>query len=251
MKSTRTLIIDDEQSSIELLETLLDEYCPNIEVVGHASSVKEGIELIHSSSPDLLFLDIDLPDGEGFKVLESTRNGNYQVIFTTAYNEYAIRAFEHSALHYLLKPINIDKLIEATSRYKEKSLKGFGDEKLDQLKQSFDPEPNKLALANMLGYEFVEISSIIRVEGEQGYSRFYFKDKKELLVSKAIGEYEKLLKPHGFFRVHKKHIINPSYLISMQKGKSATLLLEKGHQVPLSSKRKLWFISELKGKVAF
>ncbi|QNR25204.1 LytR/AlgR family response regulator transcription factor [Croceimicrobium hydrocarbonivorans] len=251
MKSIRTLIIDDEQSSIELLETLLSEYSPHIELIAQAQSVKEGIERIQELKPELLFLDIDLPDGEGFKVLEATRDLNYQVIFTTAYNEYAIRAFEHSALHYLLKPINIDKLVEATSRYKDIPEQGFGEEKLDELKKSFHQEPDKLALANMLGYEFVEISQIIRVEGEQGYSRFFFLDNKEVLVSKAIGEYEKLLNPHGFFRVHKKHIINPSYLISMQKGKTSTLLLEKGHQVPLSSKRKPWFISKLKGKIAF
>ena len=250
MNTIKTVLIDDETRSIELLKTLILNYCPQVEILATARDIQSGISTILKHKPDLLFLDISLPEGEGFKILESLEGVNFEVIFTTAYNNYALKAFEFAAIHYLLKPISITKLVEAVNRFKVKKHKQL-KEQTEILQNAITGRMDKLALAHKQGYDFVKLEDIIRIEGDDGYSHFYMKNRTTLLVSKAIGEYEKLLEPHGFFRVHKKHLINLSSIISFQRGKNGTILLEQNHEVSLSYRRKDEFLIRLKNNVCF
>ena len=250
MNLINAVLIDDEIKSVELLKNLLQNYCPQVSVIGTAHAMETGLTLINKLKPDLLFLDISLPEGDGFQILESLKNINLEVIFTTAHNNYALKAFEFSAIHYLLKPINISKLIEAVNRFEERKSKHLKTQ-TEILQKSINGVADKIALAHKQGYDFVKLEDIIRIEGDDGYSHFHLKNGMNLLVSKAIGEYEKLLEPHGFFRAHKKHLINLNSIVSFHKGKNATILLEKSHEVTLSYRRREEFLFRLKDNVAF
>ena len=248
--SIKSLIIDDEKGSIELLKALLESHCPKVEVAAEARNVESGIQAIKEIQPNLIFLDINMPDGDGFEIMQAFPNPKFEVIFTTAYNQYALKAFEFSALHYLLKPINIDQLKSAVNRVKTEQYKPW-QQRAQLLKEGLKGSPQKIALAHKQGYEFVEIRNIIRIEGEDSYSRFFLKAGRELLVSRSIGEYEKLLYDQDFFRVHKKHLINLKCMTSFQRGKQGIVLLENGEEIPLSYRRKDEFLERIKHGIVF
>lgn len=251
MKTIRSIIIDDEAKSIELLRALLQEYCPQVHLVAVGTDVSSGIQTIRDFDPELVFLDIAMPDGDGFKVLETLEDQPFKVIFTTAYNQHAVKAFNFSALHYLLKPIDIDELIKAVSRFEEEvKVDLFFDQAkllMDNLKQN----GNRLALPHQQGFDIVEESDIIYLSGENNYSWFYLKNDQSVLVSKPLGFYENLLRPSNFFRIHKKHLINLAYVKSFQRGKSGMVTLLNGTELPLSYRRKDEFIRCLKDQVSF
>lgn len=250
MEYINCVIIDDEKQSVELLETLLQRHCKQVKVLGRAYSVKSGIALLEEVKPQLVFLDIAMPDGDGFHLLTEVAHRGFEVVFVTAYNQHALRAFEFSALHYLLKPIDIDELQRAVQRFSHGTPVNWSS-KSDLLKQNLAGKPKKLVLAHRLGYDFVEIDEVIRIEGEDNYSRFYFKNRKSILVSKPLGEYEKLLQDENFFRVHKRHLVNLSSLESFERGKQGTVFLNGGHRVPLSYRRKDDFMDRLKNGMVF
>ena len=245
------VIIDDESRSIQLLQTLIESYCPDVNVLATAQNIITGQEVIEKVQPDLVFLDISMPNGDGFQLLEALSTINFEVVFTTAYNQYALRAFEFAALHYLLKPINIPHLIETVNRYKQQKNNHLKKHQAAILKQALDGHANKIALAHKYGYDFVDLKDIIRIEGEDGYSHFYMRGRGSFLVSKAIGEYEKLLESNGFFRVHKKHLINMDCIQSFHRGKNSIIVLDNNHEVTLSYRRKEEFINKLRDRVAF
>jgi len=250
MEYINCVIIDDEKQSVELLEALLEKHCKQVKVVGKAYNVQSGIALIEEQEPELVFLDIAMPDGDGFRLLKNVDNENFEVIFVTAYDQHALRAFEFSALHYLLKPIDIEELQKAVLRFKQDAPLDWAD-KSNLLRHNLSDKPKKMVLAHRMGYDFVEIEEVIRIEGEDNYSRFYFKNRKSILVSKPLGEYEKLLQHENFFRVHKRHLVNLSSLESFERGKQGTVFLSCGHKVPLSYRRKDDFMDRLKNGMVF
>ncbi len=252
MGAIQSVIIDDESRSVELLETLLEDYCPQVEVVGRANNVSSGIDLIREQQPDIVFLDIAMPDGDGFEVINSSAGNDFEVVFTTAHNQFALRAFEFSALHYLLKPIDIEQLKQTVERYEKRDVKKsvYGMQ-TQLLREGLEAKLEQIALPQKQGYEFIEIEDIIRIEGEDSYSKFILDGGKEVLVCKAIGAYEKLLEDHDFFRVHKKHLVNLSYIKGFQRGKHGVVTLKNGHEVALSYRRKEEFVARLKRRAAF
>lgn len=250
MDRIKSVIIDDEKQSIELLKILLNDHCPQIEVIGTARNVESGIHLIKEKQPVLVFLDIAMPDGDGFHLLHEIGERDFSVIFVTAYDEYALKAFEFSALHYLLKPIDIDALKKAVARFEQSGIQSWS-RKAQVLKQNLEGRPSKIVLSHRMGYEFVDLEDVIRIEGEENYSRFYFRQGEPLLVSKPLGEYERLLADQNFFRVHKKHLINLTYLKSFEKGKQGTIFLDGDHKVPLSYRRRDDFLDRLKDGMVF
>jgi len=233
----KTLIIDDEIAAIENLEILLDKYCKEVEIVGTARSAKEGYELINKEDPELVLLDIEMPHGSGFDLLKKFKNPSFSVIFTTAYNQYAIQAIKFSALDYLLKPIDVEELISAISKVEKKN--AIDKERVNLLLENFDSNTNKrLALPKDGGYSIVKIENIIRCEASDNYTTFHIEDKKPILVSKTLKEFEKLLPKDQFLRVHQSHLINLNKVEEYYKTDGAYVLMEDGSTVSISRRKK-------------
>lgn len=211
----RAVIVDDEQDAIEAIKLILAEHCNDIDVVGTARSVNDAVEIIKSTDPEIVFLDIEMPPGTSFDILEKLPNRNFNVIFVTAYNQYAIKAFKYSAIDYILKPIDINDLLQAVDKARKiLQEKGSAVEKqINMLLHNLRiDKPDKIALSTSDSIEFVQISDIIQIQAEGSYSTLIMADNSHLVVSKNIGEFESLLEDHPFFRPHQSHLINLTHV---------------------------------------
>ncbi len=234
----KAIIIDDIPQAIELLKSDLKNYCPEVEVIGDAPSVVAGTKLLKQSSPDIVFLDIELQDGTGFDILEILGEISFKVIFTTASDEHAIKAFRFSAIDYLLKPINPEELQEAISKFKESKpdTKESIDLLLDTVKERTGPP--KLALHTLDKIQVTEIDDIVRCESSGNYTTFFFTDKQKLLVTKTLKEYEKMLDEYNFIRVHQSHLINSNHIKEYIKTEGGYLVMKDGSHVSVSIRKK-------------
>lgn len=243
------IIIDDELKGRKLLEVLIEKHCPMVNIIGQASSAKEGKELIEQLNPDLVFLDVEMPGGSGFDLLNQLNEVNFSLIFTTAFNQYAIKAIKFSAVDYLLKPIDEEELVKAVNKVvkKEKS-RDITDEVKNMIQHYQKPQSlnNKIALSTMEGLEFVEIDKIIRCEADSKYTFVYVKDKKKLHVTKNLKEFEELLNEYNFFRIHHSHLVNLSYITKYHKGRGGYVVLEDGSTIGVSQRKKEDFLNHLK-----
>lgn len=233
----KALIIDDEPSAVNTLQLMLKHYAPEITECKTTNDPHEGLQLIKTYQPGLLFLDIQMPLMTGFDLLKQVPQIQFNIIFTTAHDEYAIEAIRFSALDYLLKPIDADELQKAIERYIAKS----GTDK--QLYNNFlnnihasGREGFKLALPTSQGTFFYKPADIIRLEGEGNYTRFSFTGNKNLLTSKTMKEYEEILANHGFIRVHKSHIVNRAHVTNLTT--DGMLVLTDNSRVEISRRRK-------------
>lgn len=236
----KAMIVDDKTAAIELLRWLIKEHCPEITAVASAVSVAEALPLIDNFEPDILFLDIQLPQETGFDLLAKVKKWDFEVIFTTAYNEYAIQAIRFSALDYLLKPITPTDLKKAVERFKAKKESTLGGEELYRnfirnITQEHN-RPLKLALPGVNGIQYVQLEDIIRLQAERNYTRLYFVKGKNFLSSKTLAEYEKILRDSGFIRVHRSHLINPQYVDSYEK--QGMVKLKDGCEIEVSRRKK-------------
>lgn len=236
----KAMIVDDKTAAIELLRWLIKEHCPEITAVASAVSVAEALPLIDNFEPDILFLDIQLPQETGFDLLAQVKKWDFEVIFTTAYNEYAIQAIRFSALDYLLKPITPTDLKKAIERFKAKKESTLGGEELYRnfirnITQEHN-RPLKLALPGINGIQYVQLEDIIRLQAERNYTRLYFVKGKNFLSSKTLAEYEKILRDSGFIRVHRSHLINPQYIDSYEK--QGMVKLKDGCEIEVSRRKK-------------
>ncbi len=234
------IIIDDERTSRDTLRKMLERYCPELTVIAEADGYQKGLEVLRQLSPDVLFLDVQMPDGSGFKLLESLQGIDFEVIFTTAYDSYAIQAIRFSALDYLLKPIDAAELKEAVEKVKKIKEKPAVNKKVEVLIDSLQrPErfPERVVLHTADTIHVVDSSSIVRCESDDYYTRFYFKDESSLLISKTLKDVEEMLTPHHFIRVHKSHLVNIIFIRSFDKS-SGGILLENGVLVPVSRRKK-------------
>ncbi|MEZ4886565.1 MAG: LytTR family DNA-binding domain-containing protein [Chitinophagales bacterium] len=242
MTQIRSLIVDDEEGSRHTLRNLLNEYCPQVEIVGLADSPAKGLKMILEYQPELVFLDIRMPAAdEGFQLLESIEDIQFAVIFTTSYDEYAIRAIKFSALDYLLKPINILELQKAVNRY----LKRRGNSDAVAIKNL--PKPTqafqKLGLPSIDGLTFVDISEIIRCEADGNCTVFHTVNRKKILVTKTLKYYEDLLVNSNFYRIHGSHLINLKHIAKYKK--EGVVELSDGSEVYVSARKKKAFIETL------
>lgn len=236
----RAIIIDDEKTSSDALMGLLRRYCENIAVVAVADGYKTGVKAIHEYRPEVVFLDIQMPDGSGFQVLEDVKEVNFEVIFTTAYDQYAIKAIKYSALDYLLKPIIPSDLLNAIKKI-EKKTEDLG--MTDNIKVLLDNLKNKSAskkvvLSTAEKIHIVESDDIIRCESDDYYTRFFFTDGKTLLISKTLKETEQLLGDTDFLRPHKSHLVNIKYIKGLLKNDGGYIVLSDGSKVPVSRRKK-------------
>lgn len=246
------MIVEDKTAAIELLRWLIKEHCPEIGSVVSASSVDEALPLIQNFSPNILFLDIQLQRQTGFDLLARVKRWDFEVIFTTAFNEYAIQAIRFSALDYLLKPINANDLQKAVERYKaKKEIVGGGEELYRNFIQNITRKadrPVRLALTGVNGVQYVLLNDITRLQAERNYTRLYFTNGKNFLSSKTLSEYEKLLRDSGFVRVHRSHLINPTHLSAYTK--EGFLTMNDGSEVEVSRRKREVIKSYWKNGVA-
>lgn len=229
----RAVIIDDIPEAVSVLKADLENYCVNIEVVGSADGVVSGAKLIKEVNPDLVFLDIQMPDGTGFDLLEILPNTNFKLIFTTASDEFAVKAFKFSAVDYLLKPIDPDELMDAVSRVEDQDQPA---ERIDLLKENFN-KPKRIALNTLEKIHIVDVGEILRCESNINYTMFYFTDGTKLLVTKTLKEFDKLLADQGFIRVHQSHLINTNFIKEFIKS-DGYIIMKDGTKVPVSTRKK-------------
>lgn len=242
----KTLLVDDEIGARESLKQLLQMHCPSIEILGQASNVAEANAIIKENEIDLIFLDVEMPDGTGFDLLEQVSEKNFDVIFVSGFEKFAIRAFEFSAIDYLLKPIDTDLLIKAVSKISQ-SPNQYVDQRVKLLlNHYFEKDTSKIALPYSEGLEFVEPKDIIRLEASDAYTMVYLENRKSesFLVSKSISQIEKLL-PEHFFRTHKSHVINLKKVKRFQRTDGGIIFMENETQIPLARRRKEDFIKRI------
>jgi len=237
----KAIIIDDEKKSVQAMERLLARYCSDVFIISTANGCESGIEVINRFKPDVVFLDIQMPDGSGFKLLEEVGEINFEVIFTTAYDQFAIKAIKYSALDYLLKPIVPNDLKVAVEKAKKKKLGGQVNRNIEVLLENIKTprdEPKKIVLSTSEGMHIVKVSDIIRCESDDYYTRFYFLNGKKLMVSKTLKENEELLSAHNFIRPHKSHLVNVAYIKSFMRIDGGVIVMTDSSKIPVSRRKR-------------
>lgn len=245
MKNISTIIIDDEPKNVQLLQKMLEAHCPVVDVIATESDAKKAFALLEEKQPQLVFLDVEMPHLNGFDLLKKLEPVPFEVIFVTAFSHYAVEAFEHHATGYITKPINTEKLVAAVNtaakRIEEKSVNKNLFTLLEQTTRS--SAPDKIPLSTSNGLLFVKIADIMYCEGSGNYTHFFMHDDKKIVVSRQLGEYERLLPENNFTRLHDKYIINLAYIKEYIKGSGGEVLLENGKEIPVASRRKEDFLA--------
>lgn len=239
----RTILIDDEPKNIRILKKMLADFCPETEVVGEAENARQGIEIILKEKPDLVFLDIEMPYGNAFDMLDKLKPVDFEIIFVTAFDNYTLKAFKYSALDYLLKPVSIEELVaavkKATQRRREvHSLIANQVGNFLQTMQKSDSNLHKIALPSKEGLVFIKLADIIRCEASAGYTHIFLKGAEKVISSRNIKEYEDLLPDSLFFRVHNAHLINLNFVKKYHKGRGGYIEMDDGALIEVASRRK-------------
>lgn len=237
----KAVIIDDESNARESIANLSRLTNSEIEIVGEADGVKSGLAVIQKIKPDLVFLDIQLEDGIGFEILEGLPEIDFHIIFITAFNEYAIKAFKFAAIDYLLKPINPKEFKAAIDQFVNLQEKEDIESKLtaylSHIKESA-AEHKKIILKTAESIHIVKVQDIIRCEADKGYTEFFLRDGHKILVSKGLKEYDELLGDFGFIRTHQSHLINLDYISRFEKTDGGYILMTDKSTVPVSSRKR-------------
>ncbi len=240
----RTIIVEDEQQSADVLALMLKDFSSLIEVVDICNTPAKGIESIQKNVPSLVFLDIEMPKMNGFNMLKKIDPFDFDVIFTTAYNKYAINAIKISAFDYLLKPIDKDELGKAIHKCQQNMEQKNIGYKIDILLKNIMQHSaleKTLTLASLDGVRFIKMKDIVRLEAKGRYTKFYLLNQETILTSRTLGDFEETLSTNGFFRIHETHIINLLYIYRFHKGDNYVLLTDKT-ELPIARRRKEDFL---------
>ncbi|MFC4633958.1 LytR/AlgR family response regulator transcription factor [Dokdonia ponticola] len=237
MQTLKTIIVEDEEVSRDILRNYLQKYCPKIELVGEASNIEEGLSLIRNQTLDLVFLDVEMPHGNAFDLLEQVGDRSFETVFVTAYNQYAIEALNTHASYYLLKPISIDELIKAVDyvvqiKEKENALE-------DKVLTAFSSDKQgKITIPVQDGFEVLEAASILYCQADDNYTQIFLTGGGKKLVSKTLKYFQDALTDFGFARVHKSYLVNINEVTGYRKGKGGTVVLSSGKEVMVSASQK-------------
>ena len=240
------VLIDDEVDNISVLQRLITTYCPEITILGTADGVETGFQLIQTHNPDLVFMDIEMTKGNAFDLLNRLKPVLFQVIFVTAFDEYAIRAFKYSAIDYLLKPVDIDELRGAVTRAAQhingKNLNNQMSTLLDNM-EAFRQGQQKMAIPTLTGLLFVAITDIIRLEAKGAYTLIFLTKGEPVMTTRNIKEYEDLLPGVLFFRIHNSYIVNIHRIDKYLKGRGGYVIMEDGSSIEVASRRREEFLA--------
>jgi two-component system, LytTR family, response regulator len=244
----KTVIIDDDYVSRLILKDMLEKFLDNIEILGEAGTVSDGVKLIEATDPDLVLLDISMPDGTGFDLLDKLKTINFKLIFITAYSEYAIKAFKYSAFDYIIKPLNVEELTKAIKRIP--LIKRIDNKvrvkTLQENLLSTDENISKtVALPEINGFAIINVEEIVRCEGKRNYTRIIFKDASDKVVSRTLLEFEHLLTPLGFVRIHRSHLVNFQNVVRYLKSDGGMVELKTGELIKVSPKHKENLLNKL------
>lgn len=242
MEHIKTLIIEDEEASRETLRNYLGKYCPQVQIIEECKNIIEGKAAIEEHHPQLVFLDVEMPFGNAFDLIEQLDAIDFKIIFVTAYSHYAMKALNYSASYYILKPIDIEELENAVKKIEEELLKTTQEEVQLQTKILLENLQNsnnkKVVLPTLEGFEVVDMGEIVRMEANDNFTNFYLKSGGKKVICRTLKFYEDILKDSGFMRIHRSHIVNMNYITSYKKGKGGQVELIDGSVVDVSSSRK-------------
>lgn len=246
----KAVIIDDEKDSVDTLKWKLENYCPDVKVIESFNDPAEGVSYLKMNPPDLLFLDIEMPMLTGFDVLEELgRNISFDIIFTTAYDNFGIQAVKFSALDYLLKPVQNKELKEAIEKHIKKSKQKISSEQIDVLLNNVQAEKKgrggKIALASKESIEFVDPQDIVVCEASSNYTTIYLAEGRKRVISKTLKDFEDMLKPFGFFRPHNSHLINLARVREFIRGDGGYIVMENKMKIPVSKNRREELLDQL------
>ena len=247
MEPIKAILIDDERSSLENLEQKIREFCPELKILATVEQPTEALLLIRHYKPDVIFLDIEMPHLNGFRMLDELGDYSSEIIFTTAYNHYAIEAIRISAFDYLMKPVSIGDLKATVSRLSTQLAKAT-QQRLEVLRQSLNKnvsQDQKIAVPTWEGLEFILIRNVVRIESSSNYSRLFFINGESLLVTKQLKEFEELLTPFRFCRVHNIHLINLQYVKKYVRGEGGSVIMENGDEIDVSRRKKDDFLRQI------
>lgn len=244
----RTILVDDERDSIRVLQKLLEKYCPQVEVVGTAGGVETALEVIQAERPDLLFLDIEMTHGNAFDLLNQLRAMTFQVIFVTAFDNHAIRAFKYSAVDYLLKPVDIDELVAAVERVQQRSKEKDVVQKMQVFLDNMGTlnlGQQKMAVPTVEGLIFINLKEVVRLEAKSSYTQILMENGEAVMATRSIRDYEDILPETSFCRIHNSHIINLFKIAKYHKGRGGYVILEDGSTIEVASRRRQEFLRRL------
>lgn len=246
------VIIDDEKLARSALELMFNRYFPEkINVLAKSESLKEGVFAIYKYNPDLVFLDIEMPVENGFKIFDYFQQINFSVVFTTAYKEYALKAIKVAALDYILKPIGVEDLKETITLYEKRQVSGIPIESIEKLINVLNPVSTtiaKVALPTFQGFQIEKVNAIIYCEADQNYTKVHTIDGGVLLISKPLNAIESLLPANLFYRIHKSHLVNLNYIRSYSRAEGFHIVLEDGTKLDVATRRNDDFIRALTQK---
>ncbi|MFI5124504.1 MAG: LytR/AlgR family response regulator transcription factor [Chitinophagales bacterium] len=245
----KALLVDDELNSLQNLQLKIQEYCPSIRVVAQTQRPEEAIELIQQHKPDVVFLDIEMPRMSGFKMLEQMDDIDFEIIFITAYNHYAINAIRISAFDYLVKPVSIEDLQLTVGRLEQFTAKK-SRERADILKRNLanpKTQEDQMAIPTNDGLEFIQIKQIIRIESSSNYSKLILQSGKTLLVTRQLKDFEELLEDYRFYRIHHSHLINLNYIAKYVRGDGGQITMRNGDMIDVSRRKKEVFLKLIGG----
>ncbi|HEX4851054.1 MAG TPA: LytTR family DNA-binding domain-containing protein [Puia sp.] len=246
----RTIIVDDEPRGLNTLNKLLQEYCPELKIVAACADAESAKEKVLQMDPQLAFLDISLPEKTSFDLLSELGEVNFEIIFVTAHNQYAIQAFQFSAIDYLMKPIDEDLLINAVKRAERRIAANTVNHDvstfLHNVQKTQVPQEMKLCIPSLKGFQVVEIKDILFCEASGSYTNFYFDNKNFVCTAKAIHEYESLLQDAGFVRIHKSYLVNLRHIKEYLRGEGGSVILSNGKELEVSRRKKEFFLDSMK-----
>lgn len=249
MELIKAIIVDDERSSIQNLQQKLTEFCPDVAIVAVSDKPEEAIQLIRQQKPDVVFLDIEMPRMNGLKLIEEVGDYEGEIIFTTAYNHYAVEAIRISAFDYLVKPVSITDLQNAVNRL-VKSRHTKTRERLDILRQALTEarsQEDKIALPTSDGMEFIRVKDIIHIESSSNYSRIFLTEGRQMLVTRLLKDFEDMLLPYKFYRVHNSHLINLSYIKKYIRGDGGQVVMQDDTYIDVARRKKEEFLKLITG----
>lgn len=241
----KVVVIDDEDRSRQTIVQLLNKYCPEVTIVCECNSAQDAFVQINLTRPDLIFLDVQMPNASGFDLLKKFPSVDFEVVFVTAYNQYALQAIKICALDYLLKPVQIDELIQAVEKAGKRISERDSSKKISQLLNNLVNKniyTAKIALPSGSGLDFVPISKIVRCEADGSYTHIYLDNGQRFTTTRSLREYEEMLPETQFFRPHNSHIINMEHILKYQKGEGGTVIMSDKSTVDIAKRRKKEFL---------